>query len=524
MSTSKKKLDLRNSAESSVKLMDRRFFLRGSGGGLFAIPFLPSLLKSEKALGNPEDAVKWFVNFQSGNGYMSNRYAPAHALWNNAVTVAPNIRAMPLTSIAGDVGMSIVDLNPYKADLLLCHGLTLGNKNHDHTNGLQTLQGVAGTNFLGVDYRPPGYDKSSLDVLIARKIAHPANLYNLVTFGASGGNYSLGGVNKGAQMPILSTQSLSYLWQQLFGGLSGDQGLDLRIKQGQVFSYDQLKNSYDRIKNKLSGNDVQTMNQHLETLNQIQNQIQNSMNLGECVKPGNPGNISMNAIPQAIQILGNLVATAIKCDIVRSFTLDTAYMDSTTNIFFGWGYHGVSHIGNTGTPEGIAESANKLENIHKEVAKGIANFFGQMKNAVDPRSGVPYSDNGGVWWTNDLGSINRDPAVFNDVPYDTHTHRSQCMLALTLGKFCGKMRTNAFVDFNNYTIAKDFYGYYRGRAFNNYQMTLLKAFGVTEAEIETDGLVGFGDYRFESFTGSPAQFGITDDASKRATLPYIFLG
>lgn len=168
----------------------------------------------------------------------------------------------------------------------------------------------------------------------------------------------------------------------------------------------------------------------------------------------------------------SLIAAAMACQLTR--VVDFVIVPE----------EGMHKLGHEGIERNNASAAVTYTNNTAEYGKIFAGLWKELDRLKDP-DGNSVLYNSVVAWCPANGS--RGP------------HGGQNIGLVTAGSGGGRLRTGYYLDYGD-------------RAYNNWLVTAMTAFGLDAADYETGGRVGFGDYYKAG----------TSDSEKRRPLPFLY--
>ena len=495
--------------------LSRRFFLRGAGGALLAMPLLESLLPRSagaQAVTLPKRLIvvksfstqlikQWYPSF-SGNGYAlkDSKYSGSKAdgttLLTQKLAGGPYTWA-PLRDLQTDMGISGIlgpKLNPFLDQLTLIRGLDfLPSVNHN-------FGGLLG-NFSSCTNATPCDADSLMDVpTIDQVLAYSPKFYPStpgqrslhITQGVVDSmSYSDGGQAGGPIEQLKSRTNPLDVFNDLFAGLMDSPTTgpnpDALLVDKVIAQYRALKAS-----SRLSADDKQKVEQHINLLAEVEARLTGTTTFS-CVKPMAPSSLANNTHTDPADILAkwdvflDLVVAAISCDRTRIVTLGVHKAlgpgpDPSDPTLIGH-YHSEDASG--GTWHGLAHdfgndnSRRILAGINSWIA---GELFAKLltKLNVGESGGSTYLNNSLVYWGNELG--------FNHIAYSV-----PCLLAGSAGGF---IKPGRYLDYINWDgksyFSQEDGNVIKGIPHNRFLVTALQAMGLSPADYERGGQPGYG--------------------------------
>jgi hypothetical protein len=468
----------------------RRRFLQLGGGGLFALPFLPSLMGETHAGGEAPRAKRFVFLFTSNGQRPENWYPTDPAQWN--VTSATDyVREVPLSDYAG--GLSPIcgpEFDPLLEKMILFRGLDfIPRKGGGHVpaaplNGWQvdpapTIDQILAASSAVYPTAPP---RRSVHLMV--KQAFQAETTCSMDLNLQG---------------IPHATSTAAVYQQLFADFvppddaGAQQKLALRLDV-----LDRARTQYDALLShpRLGSEDRDRLAAHGALISDLHDSL--AAVAATCEKPDDPGDVDLGMdqnLELATQIQTDLLVAGLLCDRTRIATFmlcpgtdlrDFSYMGGP-----GGDHHGLSHDGVYNPASSMA-----LRYINNWYAKQVAALLVKLDALIeDPIAGTSYLDNSIVYWGNEDGCNGYD------------AHAQSAMPVLLAGSAGGRFATGRYIDYRQVepdgtgapilydaggspaNIPTDF----RGRPYNSLLISILQGMGLQPADYEQGG-PGIGDY------------------------------
>jgi hypothetical protein len=495
--------------------LSRRFFLRGAGGALLAMPLLESLLPKTagaQAITPPKRLIvvksfstqlikEWYPSF-SGNGYVlkDSKYTGSKAdgttlltqkLAGGPYTWAPLRDLQTATGISGILGPN---LNPFLDKLTLIRGLDfLPSVNHNFGGLLGNFSSCTNATPCDADSL---MDVPTIDQVLAYSPKFYANTPGQRSMHITQGvvdsmSYSDGGQVGGAIEQLKARTNPLDVFNDLFGGLTDT---PMTGPNPDALLVDKVIDQYRALVTnpKLSADDKQKDQAHVNLLAEVEARLSSTTTFS-CVKPMTPASLANNTQtdPADIQakwdIFLDLVVAAITCDRTRIVTLGVHKAlgpspDPTDSTLTGY-YHSEDASG--GTWHGLAHdfgndnSRRMLAGVNSWVA---GELFAKLLTKLDvaESGGSTYLDNSLVYWGNELG--------FNHIAYSV-----PCLLAGSAGGFIKPGRYLDYIDWDGRSyFSQEDGNVIKGIPHNRFLVTALQAMGLSPADYERGGQAGYG--------------------------------
>lgn len=337
--------------------------------------------------------------------------------------------------------------NPLLAKMNIVDGLGLMFGGSHHQGGfLGNFHGNNNRDFrTGVDaslqFVPP---IPTLDQILAQSsnfypAADPRTM-PVVNFAGAGMTSSFK-LNNGTIQPVAQQWPINDMFYYLFGGPTSVQSAP-----GRLTILDRIHEDYHRLVSpagagaKLSREDAQVVQQHMDSINQVERRINNMVQGASCntigisstrYGPTDPHS-NQDAFHQATRqlfaeqwsIYVDMMVTAINCGLCRVFTVP---LGNPTD--YSGDYHqNVAHLWNTPTAQGYIEDA------HHFVAQYFIHPLLERLNDVATTDGRRLLDNGLVVWQHECWYA---------------THEGKLLPTMMAGSAGGYFRTGYYIDYQN---------------------------------------------------------------------------
>ena len=497
----------------------RRFFLRGIGGTVLALPFLPSLLPRSAGAqldGAPKRFIvvksfstqlvkEWYPSLQ-GNGYelRNAKYSGSKAddttlLTQPLASGLPYTQA-PLTDFETANGISGIlgpKLNPYLSKMNLIRGLDfLPEVNHN-------FGGLLG-NYSSCTNATPCEGDSLADVpTIDQVLAYsskfypdtPTQRYLHLSQGVSDSmSYTDRGQGGSVEQLKARTNPLD-AFNDLFGGAAAptEPGEANTAPRSDDLLVDRVMEQYRTLRqsNRLSAEDRDKVDQYVNLMAELQAKLSVRPTLS-CTAPAEPESLANNESTDASDIrrkwdvMLDIVQAGLLCDRTRIITLGVHKAlgpgpdsgDATLTGHYhsenaaGGTWHGLAH------DWGNANSRRMLAGINHWIAN---EFFAKLLEKLDvPEGEGTMLDNSLVYWGNELG--------FNHLAYSVP--------CVTAGGAGGAITTGRYLDYIDWDspayFSQEDGNVIRGIPHNQFLVSVLQAMGLSPADYERDGQPGYG--------------------------------
>ncbi len=499
----------------------RRFFLRGAGGAMLALPFLSSLLprhvQAQSATGPKRFIVvktfstqlirQWYPAL-NGNGYSlrdanySGSKADGTTLLTQKVDSALPYTWAPMRDFETPTGISGIigeNLNRYLDQLTLVRGLDfLPSVNHNFGGLLGNFGSCTNATPCDADAEP---DVPTIDQVLAYSSKFypetPAQRYMHISQGVVDSmSYSDGGQGGSVEQLKARTNPVD-VFNDLFAGLDPapmmDQ-TDAPVANGKdALLVDKVVEQYKTLRQspRLSAEDKEKVDQYVNLMAELQAKLSVKQVLS-CTKPAEPQSLENNqeTDPSDIQTKWDLhldlVQAALMCDRTRIVTIGVHKAlgpgpdpdDPTLAGHFhsenasGGTWHGLAH------DWGNENSRRMLQGINRWVSN---EFFAKLLDRLDVAEGErTLLDNSLVYWGNELG--------FNHIAYSV-----PCLLAGSAG---GAIQPGRYLDYIDWD-GKSFFSQEDGNVIkgiphNRFLVSVLQAMGLSPEDYERDGQPGYG--------------------------------
>jgi hypothetical protein len=480
----------------------RRQFLRGLGGTLLAIPFLPSLLP-RGARAQPLARPKFFVNMSTPNGGAWNEQMfPDDSMLTESMTYAGRSiqrGALAAAESGGQSSLSTVLTAPTSrltprllGKMNVIAGLDMPYALAHHTGGYLG-------NYARNDDASYGKGKAipTLDQVMAYSPSFYPDLSGILTRSMHlGSNDSQRTVSwywadpnakAGGIIPIPGTSDSIGLFKKIFvapppGGSGGATRTPV---------IDRVFENYQRLRQgnrRLSTADKQRLDDHLARLQEIQRRSKIVVSCSGVQPPtinaapywkGGPAGVSNSTI--AYQLLNDVMVAAFLCGTSRIATIDADTRQGPFTDYVGGfvgttDFHSLIHL--TSQTNDIPTAQQSQAKVYPAWQQFFQNAFLDLitKLDVDDGTGQTLLDNALVVWEQECSAI---------------THEQASIPVVMAGGAGGALQTGYYIDYRNRAIARPFYNsgakqtFNPGIVWNQWMGTKLQAMGVQPSEYET---------------------------------------
>ncbi len=469
----------------------RRLILKGLGGAAIALP----LLDVNQAFAQSAPMAKRFVVFFEHGGTISASQRGGTKYSGNGAQSGTDAWRPASNGEALQLGPIHQPLVPYTDSLLVLRsidnmaGREQGPYGGDHGWANVTAMTAAKATQLNADTITS--EGPSLDFVLASRLA----MRNPVKFASL--NLALPAHNygtpffKAARQPVDGEWNPTAAFNSLFAGVStGTSGPDPAAVRARALKKSVLDGTGEQLtsyKGKLSTQDTQTIDAHLEHIRSIEKRISTLPvpQTAACSKPTVPSFSSYNwysvPIDQSGPLMVDLMIAAFRCGLTNVSTLNIGdFYAKWLNPSFPAGYdighslhHSANDVGKLGT--GYAQYAQWYDTILKNRQWRIgllARFCAGMK--ATPEGNGTMLDNSLALWNSEFSAGN-DHSV-SDLPI------------LLAGKAGGYFKTGRHLDYNVKAVGAPTTSQYQSTAStHNLFTSILNAFGYADSHSGTTG-------------------------------------
>ena len=420
----------------------RRNFLKRSGGGLLAVPFLHSLSPWQKLLAQEIQTPKRFVTFMMMYGGIWDHLKFSQKAVSNFENV-PNLGS-GLSHAYGDDALSehIVGgefsplvgsvLNGYTNKVSVIRGNDIARP-MGHSDGA-----TLGNAIVSQHRHDPLYPMTAvptIDRVMARHI-YPEGYIGVpsvnidMTVGAHAGisfDYENQIDYSGNIIRVPNVSTPTQLFNQLFGGFSGGDSAS-PSQQAKALLVDSALDDFNSIRNhsRISSEDRQKLENHMEYLFQIQTRL---ISEGPgCTQPDAPGSNGSALDYSSYRLFIDILSAAFACDLTRvaSFRISRAQEH---------------FIGGEGTSTWHRDSHDWLQDVahenlldlNRDTFREIFGYYLQRMDAVSEANGKTLLDNSMTYYTEE----------------NSTNHANKSLFTVIAGSNDGALRTGRYLDYRN---------------------------------------------------------------------------
>ncbi len=475
----------------------RRQVLRGAAGFTLALPLLPSLLPREAGAGGAMGTrPRRFVALCTEHGgiWGANMFPGDATFTDSAVYAEREIRRGELapaftdqeTRISPVLSAAAADLTPERvAKLNVIRGIDATFYIGHHRGG--HLGNYASNDGNGTDGREMWeHPRPTIDQVMAwSDHFHPDLSTILERSMIIGDDISYGwsspSTQSGSIQPMPPEFSSLALFNRIFVPEEDVQTPRPPVVDRVLGSYRSLRQSNQR----LSAEDRQRLDEHIERLDELQRRLAVQVACGDVPTPGTDSQeirgsssypFDPDAQAQFWQLFNDVIATAFVCDTSRIAVLRVTDHFST---YAGDWHEGIAHQAHL--PDGSAQQV--LAEAHQRV---FADVFMDLvrKLDVDQGDGTTMLDDSLVAWTQESGNL---------------THESLSVPIVTAGSAGGAMQTGQYVDYRDLdrglgTVENTNETMSPGLSYNQWLGTALQAMGLPPEAYESGEYGGYGEH------------------------------
>ncbi len=491
--------------------VSRRHFLQGAGGFAITLPFLPSLVSSNALAEIPQNA-KFFIHLSTEHGALnplswgpdlsSYQWSPSEQqlLYPGSVMAGTEhwMRRKPLTQLLTNGRLSPVFdemFTPLLPKLNLIDGLGLMFGGSHHSGGyLGNFHGNMNRDFrTGRDANLNSDPVPTIDQIMAQSSSFysSSDPRTMPVLNMGDGQPQSFRPRNGTIQPVNYSWSLNDIYDYVFGG-GGAQGNPQRIA-----AVNRVYEDYQRLVSpagtgaRLSSEDANAVEQHLDSLSEIERRINSIGQVASCNTLGSGGHRYGPTDPQSEQNVFHqpnrasyaqywstyvdLMVTAINCGLCRAFTISLGVPTDLS----GDRYHSdVAHQYDQPGNQGIIQDA------HQYTARNFILPLLLRLNDVQTINGGRLLDNGLVVWQHESWWV---------------PHEGKVIPTMMAGGAAGSLRTGYLIDYrnlNNRGLQRNAYNgstqqfdpnnpysiFYPGLPMNRWLHTVLATMGVGRSE------------------------------------------
>jgi hypothetical protein len=497
---------VRKTDEPHVLKLERRHFLRGLGGSLLALPFLPSLLSPEEARAQTAPA-KCFVHFRTPHGaiFGANMWPADSALTHSLRYGQHDVRRGNLA--ASTSGTSAVVSRVLTAPQSALTPAILAKMNILRGLDYPLYMGHnfgAALGYYDFDKQRPGSPRATIDQLMAYSPAFYPSVaavkkrsVAIASSGTTSGSwgYKTPGVRSSgvATDSISSTESSLALFDTLVAGV------DSSAPAARTPVVDRILDSYRRLRNgsrRLSSEDRARLDQHIQAVAELQRRLGTSAPTA-CQVPPRPstdnlglkrsgsfaGDPAKNI--QYFTLINEVLALALSCGTCRIATIsvdeNNQNLTFTTRAPQGEDWHN-----NVVHPATVAGANQDLVVAFNQVffSSVYLDLVTRLEKISDGTGGT-LLDSALVVWAQENGNT---------------PHFSFSVPVVTAGGAAGAIKTGSYCDYRNTsrkvsgdsTTGAEGSNLWAGLLYNQWLASALLAMGIPQAEWAEADHPGFG--------------------------------
>jgi hypothetical protein len=486
-----------------ILIRGRRQFLRGLGGTLLAVPFLPSLLPRTASAQTAAAATqrRFFINMSTPNGgtWFENMF-PADSMLTESSTYAG--RTIRRGDLKATVSGSTASLSPVlSAAATKLTPRLLGKMNivagFDMPRPLGHHTGGYLGNYARNDSSTYGKGKEipTLDQVMSYSSSFYPDLGGILMRSMHLGcnddqravswYYANPTTQSGGIVPIAGTYDTVALFNKIFVAPTASTTPTRTPVVDRVFqSYQSLRQSNKR----LSTGDLQRLDEHMARLQEIQRRSQVVVSCSGVQKPTTnaaqywqwPGPQGVSNSVQAFQLVNDVIVAAFMCGTCRIATVDADLGQGPFTDYMG-GYNGTidfhSLIHLTSQTGSASLAQGSQVQVYPAWQRCFENAFVDLISKLDTDDGTGKSllDSSLVIWEQECGNI---------------THDGASIPVVMAGSAGGTLRTGSYIDYRNRSISRSYNSaanqyFSPGLIWNQWMGTKLQAMGVARSEYET---------------------------------------
>lgn len=510
--------------------LSRRQFLQGAGSFTLALPLLPSLL-TEKAFAQSNSRDPWMILFTTSHGCVSPsdwRGDLSSVIWQAGeqqvlypgdpmLGTDHRMHFKTLSSLAGGGALSHVfdsQFNGLLSKMNIIEGLDLmyggGHQTGAHLGNFHGNDNADSR--TGVDANLIVPPLETIDQLLASWSGfYPANdprTMPVLNFGGGGWSPSFRRLN-GRVQRTAHDWDIQTIFNNLFGANFGDPAAAAAKQSALNRVHEDYQRFSGRSNTRISNQDRLSLEQHMQSLADVERRLLNQQNAANCSTVGIGGPTygpvdpmsNANAFHQSNRelfaaqwdIYVNIIVTAINCGLCRLFTVPIGFPVDYT----GDAHQNVAHLWHTAPAQIVIRDAYQF------VARHFVLPVLERLNDIDVGSGMRLLDTG--------------TAIFQpECWYATHDGRN--IPTMMAGSANNYFRTGYYIDYRNHSnmaLQGEAYDWqtatfnsghpyalhHPGVPFNRWLHTLLEAMGMNRSTyLQLSGLpegtemYGYGDH------------------------------
>lgn len=337
------------------KKLDRRAFLRGTGGVAIALPWLESMAVAAE----PASTPRRMVCIGTHLGFVPGNFFPAAA---GPDFVAPSLLE-PLEHLRSD----------YTVFSGLDHGV---NGREGHGGAHAFLSGILSGNAKSYPKRNISVDQVAAE-FIGAKTRYPSLQLSPETHDSWKMSWNRAGVG------IIPVESLHRTFDLLFRQRDAEQVQAERKQISDTQSIlDVVNQEAKALSQKVGSSDRERLDQYLTSLRELEHRLVQSEEWLDIPKPSSGLNLAPDAdqLPytKRLELFYDLMVLALQTDSTRIISLELSEIGSNPGINLTSGYHTLSHHGKV--PEAL-EELHRIEIFHM---RQYARFLDKLKEVREP--------------------------------------------------------------------------------------------------------------------------------------------
>lgn len=469
-----------------VDLKSRRMFLKSAGGLSLAIPFMPALLFSDKALAAVTPPLRYVQLFTPHGGLMNkNWYGSNLPTTNYALYANQNARVNALSSLVSGSGLSPT-LGTSFNNLWPSINLIAGADQpvyfgHNRTVGVGAFcQNHTGTaapsdqlDLSGIIGETPSIDQvfgyAGNNGIYAGAMGSRKRFLNIKAGNGMGETCSWGRNNYfNLNDPVIGRDYLNSnagIFSALFGSVPASTTTTTTSANPLLNLVNEFWASGKSLMSQLSASDKSILDQLFQMAQDASTKYTPTTTQGPTCSPVKPAstNSSWDTNGVQLQVMADIISMAFKCDITR-----------VVSIFVGDGicaqnWHDLAHGSETDSAQ------TELIKIHKQIADNFVARLGNNLNVADPL------DNSSTILKNSLTLWTQENKVQHDC-WNTPT--------LLMGGAGGRINTGLFADLQDTAAAASLgqdankEAAYMGDLINRLWISMFYGMGINKADYE----------------------------------------
>ncbi|MCY1074424.1 DUF1552 domain-containing protein [Archangium lansingense] len=481
----------------------RRFFLKGAGGAVLALPVLPSLLSTSEARAQAATANKCFVGFMTlHGGIQPGNMFPADATLTESMSYAGHTIYRGALN-TGSTALSPVLTSPLLSPNLVSKLNVLRGLDITfliaHHYGMASLGNLAATN----DPHPMrSFPRPSIDQVMAWSSAFYPNLTgvrqrSIVATQNSVFSYQYADPigRSGGIQPVSDQSSSLQIFDRLFPNVGGTQPTRKPIVDLVLGSYSRLRSN-----SRLSAADKQRLDEHVQRVHELERRLATvPVSCGSAPRPtqsnhsllggslGNPSSsYQLNPDTQVryFQLLNEVIALGFNCGVTR---VASVMGDAYVNTFYAYSrdlwHEEVAHAETTATGQ------ERLVAAQRQFFSGVVMDLATRLEGLSDGAGNTLLDQSLILWMQEHGPL---------------AHEGFNIPVVTVGRAGGFLRTGSYCDYRNRSkVIDSSVGMAPGLTWNQLMGTSLQAMGVPRTEYQEPDHDGYGKRYVQTTKDNP---------------------